>query len=391
MFRLLVRYFIKNPEATEDLRVRRLYGMICSVYGIFLNLLLFVLKVGIGMMAGSIAATADAFNNLFDAGGSIITMLGFKLSARPDDAVHPFGYGRIEYVSGLIVATLIVAMSGELIVQSIQRMFDPKTVELTGTVGIILIFTILVKLYMALYNYSTSKKIRSPALRAIALDSISDVMATTAVLTSMLINDCWGLRVDAWVGLVVSLIILRTGLQAGNATISPLLGTPPSPKFVSRVSGIVLSDARVLSLHNLIVHNYGAGRVMISLHAEVSARSDLLEIHEVIDGIERRLAEEERCMAVIHIDPVMDDDQSVRRIRREMEELLWARVCPELVIHDFRMTPNTPNAKVIFDVTLPAGYWGTDVEMARKIQEIVREEGGHRAVVSVRHSYSGMI
>ena len=308
MIELLAKRFIRDRENLKDPAVRRAYGTLCGAVGIALNVLLFLGKFFAGTVSGSIAITADAFNNLSDAGSSAVTLLGFRLAGKKPDPEHPFGHGRIEYVSGLIVAGLILLMGVELVKTSVGKILHPEAVDLTAAALVILAVSVAVKIYMGLYNRAVGRRIDSPAMLATAKDSFSDAAATSAVLAATLVGKFTGLKIDGWVGLLVAGLILRAAWEAAQETLSPLLGQAPDDEFVRRIEDIVMGHEGVLGIHDLVVHDYGPGRVMISLHAEVPAEGNILELHDVIDNAEMALQKELGCEAVIHMDPVVTGD-----------------------------------------------------------------------------------
>lgn len=388
MIRLLARMLIRDHQNTTAPAVRRAYGMLCGIVGIALNVLLFAAKYLAGALTGSIAVMADAFNNLSDAGSSAITLIGFRLSGKKNDAEHPFGHGRAEYITGLIVAMIIILMGFNLARDSVVKIFAPEPVRFDGLSAGILTASILVKLYMALYNFSVGKQIRSVAMRATAVDSLSDSVATLAVLVSALVGHFFGVNIDAWTGALVSLMILRAGYCAARDTISPLLGNPPDPEFVQRVVEIVNSYELVQGIHDLIVHDYGAGRVMISLHAEVPADGDLMQMHDVIDTIERQLAHELSCHAVIHMDPIATDDRLVEETRARVLAALKERFGDGISVHDFRMVAGPSHTNVIFDALVSMEIDRPDAEIRREISDLVsRIDGNYFAVVTIDRPY----
>ena len=388
MIRFLAKVFIKDRENVDDPSVRRAYGMLCGLAGIAFNAVLFALKYLAGVLTGSIAIMADAFNNLSDAGSSVITLVGFKISGKRNDSEHPFGHGRLEYIAGLIVSLIIIMMGFDLARDSISKIFSPEPVSFSVLSAGILGVSILVKLYMASYNASVGKKIHSVAMRATAMDSLSDVVATAAVLASALIGHFTGVNIDAWAGAMVSLLILRAGYEAARDTISPLLGNPPDPDFVRHVVEIVNSYDNVRGIHDLVVHDYGAGRVMISLHAEVPADGDLMELHDMIDTIERRLSSELNCQAVIHMDPIATDDGLVNATRVRVTNALRERFGEKITVHDFRMVSGPTHTNVIFDAVVPLEDGRSDAEINREICELIRQMDEHYyAVVTVDRPY----
>lgn len=362
MITLLSRLFIKNYDDVKQPSVRLAYGTLCSVVGICFNLALFAGKAIAGFLSNSIAITADAFNNLSDAGSSIVTLIGFKMSGQEADSDHPFGHGRIEYVSGLIVSGIILLMAVELIKTSFQKILQPEELAFNPVVIGILIASILTKLYMHIYNKSISRKIESAAMMATATDSLSDTLATTVVLIATLVDHFTGLHIDGWCGIVVGLFICYAGISAAKDTIDPLLGQPPEKAFVSRIEEIVLSHEGILGIHDLIVHNYGPGRVMISLHAEVPASGDILKMHDTIDNAERDLQKQLQCSAVIHMDPIVTNDAETQELKEMMAAVL-GEMSPALRLHDFRVVKGPTHTNIIFDVLVPYHFKLTDAQI----------------------------
>lgn len=389
MLRLLIRLFIPDHKNIADSGVRRAYGTLCSGLGIGLNMLLSALKLVSGLLSGSVAVVADGVNNLSDAASSVITMIGFRLSGKEDDVEHPFGHGRMEYISGLIVAMMILLMGFELAKTSISRIIQPAGVSFDGLTLTALIVSILVKLYMYLYNRKVSALISSPAMKAAATDAISDVCATLAVLVSGLICHFTGMNTDGWTGLIVSALILRAGYCAARDTISPLLGNSPSPEFVRQIEEIVLSYDQICGIHDLIVHDYGPGRTIISLHAEVPCDGDLIVLHDLIDSAERRLKSLLNCEAVIHMDPLQTRDESVAHTRDMIARALTEGIDPRITIHDFRMSAGTSHTNVIFDAVIPHGLKVSDADLKNAIRRIVRQLDGRLfPIVTLEHAYT---
>ena len=387
MIEFLARVFIRHRDGLSPSALRQAYGQLCGAVGIGLNLLLFAGKLFAGTISGSIAITADAFNNLSDAGSSLVTLLGFRLAGRKPDPEHPFGHGRMEYISGLAVAGLILLMGVELGKSSLKKILSPEEIVSSPLVLAILAVSVAVKLYMFYYNRSIGKKIKSAAMSATATDSLSDAVSTTAVLIATLVGQLTGLNIDGWVGLLVALFILFSAYKAAKETLSPLLGQTPDPEFVERIEQIVLSYPEVLNVHDLIVHDYGPGRVMISLHAEVSADGDLLQLHDVIDNAEHRLKKELGCMAVIHMDPIITNDAHTDALRMAVAEKVKA-IDPRLTIHDFRIVSGPTHTNLIFDVVVPYDVKLTADEVRRRIGALVKElDENYFAVVQVDNSY----
>ena len=387
MIRFLARHFIKDSENISSPAVRRAYGILCGCVGIGLNLLLFAGKLLAGILSRSIAVTADAVNNLSDAGSSVVTLLGFKLAAQAPDQDHPFGHGRLEYISGLVVSMVILLMGAELGKTSLEKILHPEPVDFSPLAAGILCASILVKLYMVLYNRRIGRRIQSAAMAATAADSLSDCLATATVLLGALAGHFWNLHLDGWCGAAVALFILWTGFGAARETINPLLGQPPSPEFVEQIRSLVRAQPQIIGIHDLIVHDYGPGRRILSLHAEVPASGDILELHDVVDALERQLNEELGCLATIHMDPVVNDGGATSEARERVQAVVRV-IDPAISIHDFRMVPGPVHTKLIFDAEVPYRFALTDQEVRRRIQSAVRAlDENWSAVVEVEKSY----
>lgn len=388
MITFLASLFIKDSKNYKEPSVRQAYGVLSGAVGIGLNILLFFGKWLAGTISGSIAITADAFNNLSDAGSSIITLIGFRLSGQEPDPEHPFGHGRMEYISGLLVSVAILVMGFELIWSSIGKLRSPEPIESSALVFGILIASILVKLYMFFYNHSLSKKIESAAMKATSVDSLSDTVATTLVLIATLISKYTGLLLDGWFGILVGLFILYTGGSTLKETIDLLLGQPPKQEFIDEVKEIVLGHSMVHGVHDLIVHDYGPGRVMISLHAEVDVNGDIQDIHEQIDHIEHELQEKLHCSATIHMDPIVTDDKEVIAMKAKVEEMVHF-LDESFSMHDFRMVKGSTRTNLIFDVEVPRKTSYTDNEIVNWLKERIHELPGSKyfAVIQIDHEY----
>lgn len=388
MITFMASLFIKDSKNYKEPSVRQAYGVLSGAVGIGLNILLFFGKWLAGTISGSIAITADAFNNLSDAGSSIITLIGFRLSGQEPDPEHPFGHGRMEYISGLLVSVAILVMGFELIWSSIGKLRSPEPIESSTLVFGILIASILVKLYMFFYNHSLSKKIESAAMKATSVDSLSDTVATTLVLIATLISKYTGLLLDGWFGILVGLFILYTGGSTLKETIDLLLGQPPKQEFIDEVKEIVLGHSMVHGVHDLIVHDYGPGRVMISLHAEVDVNGDIQDIHEQIDHIEHELQEKLHCSATIHMDPIVTDDKEVLAMKAKVEEMVHF-LDESFSMHDFRMVRGSTRTNLIFDVEVPRKTSYTDNEIVNWLKERIHELPGSKyfAVIQIDHEY----
>lgn len=371
MITCLAKFWIRESDSEE--KKRRVYGTLGAVVGIFLNICLFTGKYLAGFLSGSIAIMADAFNNLSDAGSSFISLIGFVFSGKKPDLDHPFGHGRIEYLAGLGVSFLILLMGVELAKNSVQKILHPISVQISTLSIAVLSASILVKLYMAYYNHAIGKKIRSATMAATATDSLSDAAATTVVLLAMLFLAVTGINIDGYCGILVAVFILAAGIGAAKETVSPLLGQAPDPEFVKEIKELVMQHEEVLGIHDMAVHDYGPGRVMVSLHAEVSGDGNIYELHDLIDRIERELKEKLHCETVIHMDPIDVGNEKTVEMKEEMVKLVKA-IDERLTIHDFRMVTGTTHHNMIFDVVIPADFKLSQEELKDIIQKKVWEK-----------------
>lgn len=371
MITCLAKFWIRESDSEE--KKRRVYGTLGAVVGIFLNICLFTGKYLAGFLSGSIAIMADAFNNLSDAGSSFISLIGFVFSGKKPDLDHPFGHGRIEYLAGLGVSFLILLMGVELAKNSVQKILHPVSVQISTLSIAVLSVSILVKLYMAYYNHAIGKKIRSATIAATATDSLSDAAATTVVLLAMLFLAVTGINIDGYCGILVAVFILAAGIGAAKETVSPLLGQAPDPEFVKEIKELVMQHEEVLGIHDMAVHDYGPGRVMVSLHAEVSGDGNIYELHDLIDRIERELKEKLHCETVIHMDPIDVGNEKTVEMKEEMVKLVKA-IDERLTIHDFRMVIGMTHHNMIFDVVIPADFKLSQEELKDIIQKKVWEK-----------------
>lgn len=372
MFSILKRLFIKDYSNYTDPKVRTAYGILCAGFGILLNVMLSVLKFLAGVMSKSVALTADAMNNLSDAASSIVTLLGFKLGAKKADKNHPFGHGRLEYVAGLIIAGIILIMGFELALSSIRGILNPEKTEFSLIPAMIMIASILVKFYMYFYNHRTSKLISSPALDATAKDSLGDMISTAVAFASLVLGIWTDLPVDGIGGLIVSVFILNAGREAAQDTIDPLLGLPPEKEFVDGIEETVLAHEIVIGIHDLIVHDYGPGRRIISLHAEVPGNRNIFDIHDEIDVIEFELAQKFNCWATIHMDPIDTENQRLKDLKALVVEICKS-IDSRISAHDIRMVPGTTHTNLIFDIVRPLDCTYSEEELRSMIFEKVRE------------------
>lgn len=372
MITLLSKLFIKDYKNYENSYVRGKYGLLCAVWGIVLNLLLFAAKIVAGTLANSVSVLADAFNNLSDAGSSLVTLFGFKAASKKADSDHPFGHGRYEYIAGLVVSVLIVVMGVEFIKSSVQKIVSGENdTRFTVLTAAILVLSILVKVYICVFNKSIGKKISSPALLATGTDALSDCIATFAIIVSAVISNVTDFAADGWCGLVVSLMIIAAGLNAAKETINPLLGTPPSKEFVDKVSSLLLSHPEIVGIHDLVVHDYAPGHIMISVHAEISDKSDIVEAHELIDNVEKEISEKLSCEAVIHMDPISTDDERVNEVKKQVCKVLL-EMHEDVTIHDFRMVDGNTLTNLIFDVVVPFDVKMEKDEIKEEVDRLVK-------------------
>ena len=386
MISILRRLFILEDRLSPA-DLRSAYGILCGMVGIFLNICLFVGKYVAGVISGSISITADAVNNLSDAGSSIITLAGFKFGSRKADKEHPFGHGRYEYISGLAVSVIILLVGYELLRTSIGKIISPEPVE-AGILSVcILIASILVKFYMFFYNRTIGKKLDSPAMQATAADSLNDCIATGVVLLCMLINLFTNVNVDGWGGLFVAAFILYAGFNSARETLSPLLGKAPEPEVIAQIEKIALGYPEILAVHDLVVHDYGPGRLMVSLHAEVSGKDDIYHLHDIIEHAEADINKAVGCESVIHMDPVETDNEEVTHTRELVAEAAKS-IHPEITIHDFRMVRCSDYVNLIFDAVLPLDSKLSKKEFRADMQKACEERLGKcNLVMKIDHPY----
>ena len=385
MITLLTKIFIHEDLQTP--RGRNAYGTLCGIVGVLLNLLLFAGKYVTGLLSASVAITADAFNNLSDAASSLLTLAGFRIAGKKPDTKHPFGHGRAEYITGVAVSALVICVGLSLAKDSILKILHPEPVEVSAAVLCILTASICIKGYMFFYNRTGGRKIRSSAMTAAAADSISDAVSTAVVLIAMAITALTGWNADGWCGAAVSVFILITGVQSIKETLAPLLGSPPEEAFVREIEEIVLAHDMVLGLHDLIVHDYGPGRRMISLHAEVDGSGDIYALHDEIDRIERELNENLNCESVIHMDPVATDDAKLLTMKKRVVALIGAAE-EGITLHDFRMEEDAAHTTLFFDVLVPFGSRLSDDVIRNRIDAILAENFENTsAVIEIDHPY----
>ncbi len=392
MIALLYRIFLKKKDDPDKMSAkereraeRSAYGMLCGIVGIVLNIVLFAGKLFAGLVSGAVSIVADAFNNLSDAGSSVVTLLGFKIASQKADSEHPYGHGRFEYISALIVSAVILVMGFELAKESVSRIIHPEDADVSIITVAILVASILVKCYMAFYNSRYGKKIDSAPLKAAATDSLCDCIATGMVLVTALLAYYTSVKLDGWCGLIVSFFILYAGYSSGREAIDPLLGAPPKPEYIGKIKDIVLGfDEKVIGIHDLMIHDYGPGRQIISLHAEVPCDIDMLQAHDVIDNLEKKLAEELGCTATIHMDPIQTNDPRVKELKTKVSELVTA-IDPGITVHDFRVVFGSSHTNMVFDMAVPFSCPLDEAELKARTAKLIKTAVGKKyyAVITI--------
>ena len=380
MNNFLCRIFVKDYENTKDPQVRERYGKFAGVVGILSNVILCAAKILVGAISGSIAIIADGINNLADASSSIITLAGFKLSSLPEDKEHPYGHARIEYISGMIVSVLIVVVGIELIKSSADKIMHPSPLEFSWSIIVVLLLAIAIKIWQALFNINIGKRINSLTLTATGTDSRNDVIATTVVLISIIVGKLTGLQIDGYMGCLVALFIIWSGIGLVKETMSPLLGEAPDPELVNAISDMALSYDGVLGIHDLVVHNYGPGRIFASIHIEVDAEADMMESHDMIDNIERETAKKLHIEITGHLDPVRTNDPVVKKMVQLTSEVA-AQIDGVSNIHDLRIVTGPTHTNVIFDTVVASNCTLSLKEIHEAFQKAVKTEGDNYFVV----------
>nr|WP_295948306.1 cation diffusion facilitator family transporter [uncultured Agathobaculum sp.] len=370
MTKALIRLFIRDAENTRDARVREQYGVLSGAVGIACNVFLFILKVVIGLVTGSISIAADAFNNLSDGLSCLISIVGFKVSGKAPDAKHPFGYGRTEYIAGLVVAFIIVLVGFEFFKTSIDRILHPAPVAFSVVLAVILAVSMLVKLWMGSFNVQIGRRIDSPVLMAAGQDSRNDVITTGVVILGMVAGQFTTLPVDGYVGVLVALFIIWAGFGIARDTVAPLLGEAADPEIAESIEKLVLESDYIVGVHDLIIHNYGAGRSLASVHAEVPSDSDFVAVHEVIDEAEKRVWQQTGVYLVIHMDPIDVNNEHVAALREQVDAAL-REIDESLSMHDFRVVDGERQINLIFDVVVPFSY---DNDAKRNLMMTIRDK-----------------
>ena len=383
MSALLARLFIKNHKDVKNPAVRAAYGTLSSVVGIIVNVLLFTAKFIVGTLSGSIAITADAVNNLSDAGTSVISLITFRISAKPADRDHPFGHARIEYVASMIVSLTLLLIGYELFTSSLDKILHPTQTEFRIAAVVVLILSICGKLWLGLFNYTQGKRIDSPVLRATATDSLSDAVSTAGVLISLFISKFTNFDTDGYMGIIVAVIILVAGLKILNDAKNAILGEAPSEETVAAIRETVAEYPEAIGIHDMLIHTYGAGTTIASLHIEVDGSGDMFALHDIMDTIERRLMEEHRILCTVHMDPIVTDDERVTVLRERVRAMV-KDIDESFDIHDFRFVEGPTHTNLIFDVVVPYECKTEPIQIRREIeQRVAAMEGKYYAVVTV--------
>jgi len=384
---LLVRLFIKDYEKVKDARVRESYGKLAGIAGIATNLILFLIKIIAGTLSGSVAITADAVNNISDSGASVITLISFKISGKPADAKHPYGHARMEYISGLIVSFVIVFLGLQLLQTSVGKIFNPQMPQFSWLVIGILVISILMKLWQCLFYRNIGRRIESTALVAASLDSRNDILSTASVLAATVITAVTGINLDGYIGAAVALFIIYSGGKLVVDTVDPLLGIAPTEELVRRIYQKVLSYDGIVGIHDLSVHNYGEGKCFASAHCEVPAEQDIMVSHDIIDNIERDFMKDMGIHMVIHLDPVVTDNEQTNELKAAVENII-GQISPEIGMHDFRVVWGITHSNLIFDIVVPFEFKWSDDELVELITKKIQElNSSYRAVIIVDHSY----
>lgn len=368
MTNLLLRLFAGEETAADSSGFRSRVGKLSGVVGIICNAVLCVLKLVVGTLSGSVSITADAMNNLSDSTSSLVTLAGFKLSEKPADKKHPYGHARFEYLSGLAVAAMILLIGVELLQTSVHKIIHPESIEFSAWVAVVLIASILVKLWLSAFNKNLGNRIQSATLLATALDSRNDTISTGAVLIAAAVESFTGWKIDGYVGLAVAGFIIYSGITMGMETISPLLGEASNPELQQEMIHTLKSCPQVLGLHDLMVHDYGPGKCFASVHVEMDSREDPVRSHEIIDDLERMCREKHHVLLTIHYDPVVLGDKELNQTRQEVLELLQKRD-PRICIHDFRMVSGEEHTNIIFDAVLPVDLWSQTEEIREYVED----------------------
>ncbi len=390
MTKFLIKLFVKNSEQTDKKEVRTSYGKLAGAVGIVCNVILFAVKLIVGLLSGSVSITADAVNNLADASSSIFSLLGFKLAAKPADADHPYGHARYEYLSGLMVAVLIMVIGVELLKGSVEKILTPEEVAFSPITVAVLFISVLVKLWMSLFNRNIGKRIKSSTLMATAADSRNDVVTTLAVMIAMVVSHYIGFELDGYVGVAVALFILYSGFGLVRETLDPILGKAPEPEFVKEIEEKIMSTAGILGTHDLMVHDYGPRNQFASVHVEVAAEGDVIEMHDIIDNIERSFLEEYGLHMVIHMDPIVTSDEKIGDIRRRLACEV-EKIDESLSIHDLRAVVGPTHTNLVFDCVVPHDFKMSNKELRERISAAAKSiNKNYNCVITIESSFASL-
>lgn len=387
MTRFLICRFIKDYKNTEDIKVREKYGKLSGIVGIVTNLFLFAIKIIAGIIFNSIAITADAVNNLSDCGSSVVTLVGFKMAAKPADTMHPYGHARFEYISGLIISLVVFVVGFQLAQVSVQKIITPVDADFSLFSIAVLTISVLLKLWQSAFYKMAGADIHSSTLTAASVDSRNDVISTSAVLAGIVVTSLTGFNLDGYMGLVVAVLIMVTGFNLVRETSNPLLGEAPPKELVDDIYRSILSYSGILGIHDLNVHNYGPGRCFASVHCEVPAERDILESHDIIDNIERDFLNKKGIHLVIHMDPITTNDERTNELKPKVTNLIH-KISPEISIHDFRVVWGPTHANLVFDVCVSFEFCMTDENLVSVITEKIKElNENYYPVITVDHDY----
>lgn len=387
MTSLLIKFFIKDSDNLTNHRVREAYGLLGSYVGIIANIILCITKIGVGLIFKSMSILADGINNLSDAGSSIVTLVGFKISSKPADEDHPYGHARMEYLSGLIVSFIILMLGIELIRSSFDKILHPEVMTFSLVMVCVLVFSIGIKLWLCLFNRKLGKRINSTTMLATAADSLNDVIATSAVLVALVISHFTGWHLDGYMGILVGLFVCYSGVTLIKETMNPLLGEAPSKELIETVEKKLMNYDYICGFHDLVLHSYGPNRFFASVHAEVPADANLLYCHDVIDTIEKDFSRELGIDLVIHLDPIVTNDKKTNQLKEQMEVIVKA-INKDLSIHDFRIVLGHTHTNIIFDVCVPVTYKVKPTSLARQIDEEVKKiDPTYYTVITVDTNY----
>lgn len=381
--KLLIKLFVKDHDRTENKAVRQSYGTMTSIVGMIVNVLLFLGKFIVGTLFGSVAISADAINNLSDAGSSFISLISFKISGKPADREHPFGHARIEYIASMAVGVIVLLIGFDLLGESFGKIFEQTSMDKNPIVPIVLLLSILAKLWLGIFYRNIAGKINSEILRAASADSFSDVLSTGAALVSMLVWIFADINIDAYVGLVVSVFILIAGLKILNENKNIILGSAPDPEIIETIKSAALSHNEILGIHDLIVHTYGAGATIASFHAEVDGRGDFFAAHDLIDNIEKQLLAEHNIACTIHMDPIVTDDAELNALRERVLAVI-CKIDPLWRIHDFRCVTGPTHTNIIFDLEIPFEEKRSNRDIIALTEGCIKElDSSYFAVINV--------